>query len=64
MEPRSVRNTYRYRLEPTPDQARVLELVVWRCRMLYNLALEQRKTWWERGQGDGRELLSAETRTP
>jgi putative transposase len=30
-----------------------LELVVWRCRTLYNVALEQRKTWWERGQGRG-----------
>ena len=22
-----------------------------RCRELYNTALEQRKTWWDRGQG-------------
>src|SRR5262249_42316392 len=29
----------------------VLETVLSRCRTLYNCALEQRKTWWERGQG-------------
>jgi putative transposase len=28
-----------------------LETVVWRCRVLYNTALEQRRTWWGRGQG-------------
>jgi putative transposase len=26
-------------------------MVVLRCRTLYNCALEQRKTWWGRGQG-------------
>jgi IS605 OrfB family transposase len=26
---------------------------LWRCRTLYNVALEQRKTWWGRGQGVG-----------
>jgi putative transposase len=36
---------------PTPDQARALELALSRCRTLYNAALEQRKTWWQRGQG-------------
>jgi putative transposase len=25
--------------------------VLWRCRALYNTALEQRITWWRRGQG-------------
>src|SRR5260221_6873897 len=28
-------------------------MVLSRCRTLYNVALEQRKTWWERGQGAG-----------
>src|SRR5260221_8541851 len=28
-------------------------MVLSRCRTLYNVALEQRKTWWERGQGIG-----------
>jgi putative transposase len=43
-----VRKTFKYKLMPTPDQARALEVVVWRCRTLYNAALEQRKTAWER----------------
>jgi putative transposase len=29
----------------------VLESVLWHCRILYNTALEQRRTWWQRGQG-------------
>ncbi|MGZ3602320.1 MAG: helix-turn-helix domain-containing protein [Ktedonobacterales bacterium] len=45
------RKTYKYKLEPTSAQERTLETVVWRCRTLYNVALEQRRTWWQRGQG-------------
>jgi len=30
-----------------------LETVVWRCRVLYNTALQRRKTWWGRGPGTG-----------
>src|SRR5215472_11105691 len=44
----SVRKTYRYRLYPTPEQEQALEIVLWRCRTLYNVALEERKTAWER----------------
>ena len=51
MEQRTIRNTYKYKLKPTPEQERVLAEVLWRCRVLYNAALEQRKTWWGRGQG-------------
>jgi putative transposase len=47
----TVRKTYKYKLAPTPAQEQALEAVVWRCRMLYNAALEQRRTWWGRGQG-------------
>ncbi len=36
------RKTYQEKLKPTPQQARALEQVVWRCRTLYNTALEQR----------------------
>ena len=43
--------TYQYRLMPTLEQERALETALLRCRTLYNVALEQRKTWWERGQG-------------
>jgi putative transposase len=51
MEPQSVRKTFKYQLNPTPAQDQALALVLSRCRTLYNVALEQRKTWWERGQG-------------
>jgi putative transposase len=44
----SVRKAFTYRLMPTPDQALALERVVWRCRMLYNTAVDERKTAWER----------------
>jgi putative transposase len=44
----SVGKTFKYRLMPTPDQARALERVVWRCRTLYNTAVDERKTAWER----------------
>ncbi|MGH2517609.1 MAG: helix-turn-helix domain-containing protein [Ktedonobacterales bacterium] len=47
----AVRKTFKYRLTPTPEHVRALETVLLRCRTLYNVALEQRKTWWWRGQG-------------
>jgi putative transposase len=49
MEPQSTRKTHKYRLYPLPEQEQVLETVLWRCRSLYNVALEERKTAWERG---------------
>src|SRR5258708_3732219 len=49
----TVRKTFKYQLTPTPAQAQALEVVLSRCRTLYNIALEQRKTWWQRGQGVG-----------
>ncbi|HEY1387477.1 MAG TPA: transposase [Ktedonobacterales bacterium] len=48
-----IHKTYKYRLSPTPAQEQALETVLSRCRALYNTALEQRKTWWQRGQGVG-----------
>jgi putative transposase len=47
----AVRKTYQYKLTPTPAQEQALEAVLHRCRTLYNAGLEQRRTWWERGQG-------------
>jgi putative transposase len=38
----TIRKAYKYKLKPSPDQERELERVLWRCRMLYNTALEQR----------------------
>src|SRR5258708_2601534 len=40
--PESLRKSYKYKLKPTPEQERALEFVLWRCRTLYNTALEQR----------------------
>jgi putative transposase len=44
----SLRKTYKYQLIPTSAQERGLDEVVWRCRDLYNVALEQRITAWQR----------------
>src|SRR5215469_1558585 len=42
------RKTFKYKLQPTAAQERELERVVMRCRQLYNVALEQRITAWQR----------------
>ena len=47
----TVRKTFKYQLNPTPQQEHVLANALWQCRALYNTALEQRKTWWQRGHG-------------
>ena len=44
----TVRKTFKEKLRPTPAQERALDEILWRCRELYNAALEQRKTAWER----------------
>ena len=44
----SGRKTYKYQLKPTPEQEHQLETVLWRCRVLYNTALEHRITAWQR----------------
>jgi putative transposase len=44
----TVHKTYKEKLRPTPAQERTLEEVLWRCRDLYNAALEQRITAWQR----------------
>src|SRR6185369_779736 len=46
----SVRKTYQEKLRPTPAQERVLDEVLWRCRTLYNTALEQRIIAWQRSR--------------
>ena len=40
----TVRKTFKEKLRPTPGQERVLDEVLWHCRTLYNVALEQRIT--------------------
>jgi transposase/predicted site-specific integrase-resolvase len=47
-EQTTCRETYKEKLRPTPTQERQLEAVLWRCRALYNTALQQRITAWER----------------
>src|SRR5215831_6938291 len=48
MDQQTVRKTYKYKLVPTPTQARELGRVLGLCRHLYNTALEQRITVWQR----------------
>ena len=48
MDQPSVRKTYKEKLKPTPAQERQLAAVLWRCRTLDNVALEQRITAWQR----------------
>jgi len=47
----TVRKTYKYKLDPTLEQEQLLETTLYRCRTLYNGALEQRRVWWGRGEG-------------
>src|SRR5215813_12161919 len=42
------RKAYQEQLRPTPAQARALEEVLRHCHTLYNTALEQRITAWQR----------------
>jgi len=44
----STRKTYKEKLRPAPAQERALEAILWRCRDLYNAALEQRIVAWQR----------------
>src|SRR6478735_9855872 len=48
MEQQTVRKTFKYKLNPTPVQARELGRVLGLCRWLYNTALEHRITAWQR----------------
>jgi putative transposase len=44
MNETTCRKTYEEKLRPTPAQKRLLDETLWRCRTLYNTALEQRIT--------------------
>jgi putative transposase len=48
MEHQSLRKTFKYKVQPTPEQERELERVLLLCRQLYNTALEQRISAWQR----------------
>jgi putative transposase len=57
----SVRKTFQEKLKPTPTQERELEAIVWRCRTLYNTALEQRISLYrQRGVSTSRYQQEAE----
>jgi putative transposase len=57
----TVRKTYQEKLRPTPEQERALERVLWRCRTLYNTALQQRILLWrQRGISVSRYQQEAE----
>ncbi len=43
-----VRKAYKYKLKLAPEQVRQLEETLWRCRTLYNTALEERITAYRR----------------
>jgi putative transposase len=45
---RDLRKTYKEKLRPAPALGRALDEVLWRCRDLYNTALEQRIAAWQR----------------
>jgi putative transposase len=48
MNEQTVRKTYKYKLNPTPDQEQAMAFVVRRCRELYNAALQERKEAWQK----------------
>jgi putative transposase len=48
MHEMTCRKTYKEKLRPTSAQERTLDEVLWRCRTLYNTALEQRIAAWQR----------------
>jgi putative transposase len=48
MDQQTGRKTFKYKLMPTPAQARMLGEWLGLCRRLYNIALEQRITAWQR----------------
>jgi putative transposase len=48
MDLQHLRKTFKYKLQPTPEQERELQRTLLLCRTLYNVALEQRITAWQR----------------
>src|SRR5215208_8109579 len=39
---------FRFKLGPTPEQEALFRQFAGVCRLIYNLALEQRQHWWQR----------------
>ena len=61
---RTCHKTYKDKRRPTPAPERALERTLWRCRMLYNTALEHRIFLWrQRGISVSRYAQEAELKT-
>jgi putative transposase len=48
METPTVRKTYKYKLQPTAEQAETLAFILRRCRELYNAGLQERRDAWHK----------------
>jgi hypothetical protein len=46
MEQQTVRKTFKYKLKPTPQQARILERALRRRRSIYHAAIGERQEAW------------------
>jgi putative transposase len=46
MEQQSVRKTFKYKLNPTPEQERLLQRALTLCRHVYNAAIGERREAW------------------
>jgi putative transposase len=61
MDQQSIRKTFRYKLQPTPKQQRLLERTLMLCRHVYNAAIgERREAWQKRGVSVGAYQQKAE----
>lgn len=59
-EQRTLYRSYQFVLQPTPAQVQVFEQYAGVVRLVYNLALEQRKTFWRQyHQAEGRHISFA-----
>jgi transposase len=48
MDEQAVRKTYKYKLNPTPEQERAMGFILRRCRELYNAGLQERRDAWQK----------------
>ena len=55
---------YRVRIDPTEDQKIILSKTFGCCRLIYNLALEQRREFWRKGRIISYTTWAAEIRAP
>src|SRR5262249_55086425 len=60
----TVRKTVQYKLRPTAEQERALAQTLGLCHRLSKGALEQRRTWWGRGQGQAAPPAQQEAELP